>query len=269
MKISVIIPAYNASKTIIDAVKSVVNQTFAADFEIIVVDDGSSDDTYLKVLEYRCGRAGISIKLIHQENKGVAAARNQGMKNSSGDWIAFLDSDDIWKSNKIARQFDCILQNPEIDFIGCDVDSNITRILGRKKNGLSRISLKEQFIKGYPHTPTYLFKREILDKSGLMDENMRYGEDSDFLLRILPISSAWFLAESLVQCGHGKKFFGDSGLSANLKKMQEGQRIVLSRAFKRKQLNSLEYLLAKMFSELKYLRRILISITRRKNKKIK
>lgn len=95
MKISVIIPCYNADKTIDDTLKSIFNQT-CGNFEIIVVDDGSNDDT-AKILK----KYSHKIKYIYQENGGVSKARNTGVSHAQGEWIAFCDSDDLWHPEKI------------------------------------------------------------------------------------------------------------------------------------------------------------------------
>ena len=98
MKVSVIIPTFNRFNLISRAIDSVLSQTIKP-FEIIVVDDGSSDNTSTFIKNnYK------SVKLIKQKNLGVSKARNVGIKNSSGDWIALLDSDDEWKKNKLEVQ---------------------------------------------------------------------------------------------------------------------------------------------------------------------
>lgn len=257
--ISVIIPAYNASKTIIRTLDSINCQTYTGNIEIIVINDGSSDNTYEVVSQYASSHPSLELKIISQSNKGASAARNTGMQNAKGNWIAFLDSDDIWLPDKLKKQVECIEKNPEIDFIGTEIIGHTTRILGRKKVGLTEIVLKEQFIKWYPFTPTFLFKADIPKKIGYMNESFRYGEDDEFLIRILNSYSGWFLAEPLVDCGYGKPRFGYSGLSGNLKQMQIGQRRVLKIAYKRNILSMLEYILAKLYSELKYIRRIIIT----------
>ena len=97
MKISVIIPVFNRSEMVSRALDSVLTQTRRAD-EILVVDDGSTDGTN-KVLDSFDG-----IKIIrHEKNKGVAAARNSGISAANYEWIAFLDSDDIWKTTKLEQ----------------------------------------------------------------------------------------------------------------------------------------------------------------------
>ena len=112
--ISVIIPMYNSEKTILNALESVRTQTYKGDFEIIVVDDGSVDDSSALVKDYIQKYPKLNIRLIHQENKGVSSARNTGLKNAKGEILTLLDSDDIWLPQKIERQL-LYLQNEELN----------------------------------------------------------------------------------------------------------------------------------------------------------
>jgi glycosyltransferase involved in cell wall biosynthesis len=114
-KISVIIPAYNARKFIAEAIESVLNQTFPA-HEIIVVDDGSTDGTG----EFVEKRFGNKVRLIRQENKGMGAARNAGIKVATGNIFQFLDADDLLLPNKFEVQLDFWRRNPEFDIVYCD-----------------------------------------------------------------------------------------------------------------------------------------------------
>ena len=112
-KVSVIIPAYNCAHYICHAVDSVLAQTFP-DFELVVVDDGSTDNTRELLKQY-----GSQIKYIYQQNKDMTAARNTGINHSSGEYIAFLDSDDIWLANKLERQIVLLDQAPEVGLVYC------------------------------------------------------------------------------------------------------------------------------------------------------
>lgn len=101
-KISIITPAYNAEQYIAETIKSVQNQTFS-DWEMIIVDDCSTDDTYK--LSYSFSEKDNRIKIIqHEKNCGVAAARNTALDAAKGDYIAFLDSDDMWMPEKLEKQ---------------------------------------------------------------------------------------------------------------------------------------------------------------------
>ena len=107
---SVVIPAYNAEKFIDDAIQSVLGQTYT-DYELIVVDDGSTDKTPLIVKGYE-----NSVRCIQQENKGLSAARNTGIEHATGKWVAFLDADDTWHAEKLSKQFASVQKNGLIGF---------------------------------------------------------------------------------------------------------------------------------------------------------
>ena len=107
--VSVIIPVYNGKKFIEEAIKSVFMQNYDP-MEIIVVDDGSTDDTSCIVQSFK------DVRYIYQPNQGVAAARNTGIHNSRGELIAFLDADDYWPSNKLDLQVDCLLKHPHVGY---------------------------------------------------------------------------------------------------------------------------------------------------------
>ena len=108
MKISVIIPTFNRKKTIGRAIQSVKNQSLSP-FEILIIDDGSKDGTEEWVKE-----KFQNIKYIYQNNQGVSSARNIGIENAYGDWVAFLDSDDEWLPNKLYEQVRSVESNPKI-----------------------------------------------------------------------------------------------------------------------------------------------------------
>src|SRR5262249_9010139 len=96
---------YNSAKYLRDAVDSVLKQTFR-DFEVVVVDDGSTDDTEAVIRSY-----GERVQYIRQQNSGVAAARNRGIQESRGRYVAFLDADDTWHQNKLQAQVTALLRN--------------------------------------------------------------------------------------------------------------------------------------------------------------
>lgn len=109
--VSVIMPAYNASKTIEAAIISVLNQSFK-DFELIVVNDCSVDDT--EAVVRRLAQSDNRIRIFNNEkNSGVAYSRNLGVEKAFGEWIAFLDSDDMWRKDKLEKQLELAITNPE------------------------------------------------------------------------------------------------------------------------------------------------------------
>ena len=122
MKISVVIPMYNASKSIIKALDSIKFQTYKADYQILIINDGSKDDSEAVVNQYILDNPRMNITLISQENSGVSKARNTGLKNVSGDLIALLDADDAWFKEKLEVQIQIINQNLSIDFLGASFE---------------------------------------------------------------------------------------------------------------------------------------------------
>src|ERR1700748_2886881 len=103
-KISVIIPMYNAEKTIIRCIRSVLNQTYKANYQIIVANDGSKDDSLNVIKSFVSQNKQHDIEIIDKPNGGAATARNAGLRIAKGEWIALLDSDDEWVPNKIEVQ---------------------------------------------------------------------------------------------------------------------------------------------------------------------
>lgn len=114
--VSIIIPVYNVSQYLEEALDSVVNQTYT-NLEIIIIDDGSTDDSYRKCEKY--ANKDIRIRLIHQENRGLSTARNVGLNVMKGDIVAFLDPDDIMHVSLIEVMMSYLIQEPEIDMVVC------------------------------------------------------------------------------------------------------------------------------------------------------
>ncbi|MBI3616099.1 MAG: glycosyltransferase family 2 protein [Candidatus Omnitrophica bacterium] len=113
--VSVIIPAYNKARTIRAAVRSVLEQTFT-DLEILVVDDGSTDETPVRI-------QGLSprVRYFRQDRQGVSEARNRGIREAQGEIVAFLDGDDLWLPEKLQRQMGVLEQEPRVDAVQCSV----------------------------------------------------------------------------------------------------------------------------------------------------
>lgn len=257
--ISVIIPAYNAEETIVECVNGVLNQT-RVDLikEIIVVDDGSSDNT-VKVLNDSINNELISI--ISKTNGGVSSARNVGINNASGKWIALLDSDDVWLPEKIERQIKYIKRFPSIKFIGTNRNNENVRFGKRVTKNLYRLGLRDILIKNWPHTSTILIKKKVFDEVGLFDESMRYAEDGNLWNRIAIIYPLYYIAESLEIAGGGKMQYGEKGLSSNLRGMYEGNlknlRILKDEAC----IGKVEYVIWRLYFLIKYVKRVIVSRT--------
>ncbi len=251
--ISVIIPAYNAENTIIHALDSVKNQTGNFEFEIIVINDGSTDKTENLVQRFITENPEFNVILINQKNGGVSSARNAGLKITKGNFIALLDADDIWLPTKSEKQiaFFHKLGN-SIDFISCRINNNKLLFPYFAKNHLAKVTLNRLLIRNGIPAPTVLFKRNIISKTGFFNDNQRYAEDHNYWLRISLDHEMYILDESLVIAGNGKRTFGISGLSANLKEMKSGFRKNLDELRALKKLNSSQYFLLRILYELKY-----------------
>jgi glycosyltransferase involved in cell wall biosynthesis len=172
--LSVVMPAYNSEKTIGRAIESVFAQK-NADFELIVIDDGSTDGTPGEVKKYK-----KHVKCARQKNQGVAAARNLGIRLSSREFIAFLDSDDEWLPGKLARQFELFREHPEVGLTGTGVhclDSQGRRIrtYGVQKTGSVLFPLMAA---NFITTSSVVLRKGILGGlKGPFRKGYAYGED--------------------------------------------------------------------------------------------
>ncbi len=111
-KVSVVIPAYNAMTYLPETITSVLQQTYT-DFEVVVVNDGSTD----KIEEWIVQISDPRIKLVSQANLGLAGARNTGIRESQGKYLAFLDADDLWEPTKLEKQVKILEKNPEVGLV--------------------------------------------------------------------------------------------------------------------------------------------------------
>lgn len=183
--VSVIIPTYNSGPYITEALMSVFGQTYK-NFEIIVVDDGSTDETKNNLHSFING-----VQCIYKDNAGPASARNLGIKKSKGEYIAFLDSDDIWLPEKLKLQLGLFSMLPEIELAHSDFTYFDDRGL-EKKSEYSEIDKKnfggnvfyylvrENFVR----TSSVVVKKETLKRVKLFDEELFMSEDYDLWLRI-------------------------------------------------------------------------------------
>lgn len=255
LKISVIIPMYNASKTIVQALDSVKNQTYKCNYQILIANDGSEDNSQDVVGEYISKNPQMDITLINQPNGGVSSARNAGLKKAEGDYIAFLDSDDVWKENKIKEQINIFDNNNDVDFLGTSFAG--FRVRG-KKGQLSKIPFRNLLFRNYFQPSTILMKSNIIHEIGYFEEKQRYAEEGNYFLRVSRRFNCYFYNKDLIYFGNGKSGFGENGLSSNLKEMEKGELKNLRFAYKNKWIGVGTYCFAVCFSLLKYLRRVII-----------
>lgn len=111
-KVSVVIPAYNSMTYLPETVESILRQTFT-EFEVLIIDDGSSDN----IVQWSSQQLDPRIKLISQKNQGVSVARNTGIAHAQGQYIAFLDADDLWETTKLEKQVHCLENNPTVGLV--------------------------------------------------------------------------------------------------------------------------------------------------------
>src|SRR4028119_1857024 len=117
-KVSVIIPAYNAMAYLPETLESVINQTFT-DFEVLIINDGSPDG----IVEWASEIKDSRVKLISQENQGLSGARNTGIWSSQGEYLAFLDADDIWEPTKLEKQVQCLDKNLDVGMVSSGIST--------------------------------------------------------------------------------------------------------------------------------------------------
>jgi glycosyltransferase involved in cell wall biosynthesis len=200
--VSVVIPTYNTSNFLIKAIQSVINQTYK-NWELIIVDDGSTDQTRQIVEEFQ--KKDSRIKYFFQNNKGQGAARNLGIKNASGNYIAFLDSDDEFFENKLERVISHFEKDKNIGFIYTDAiiigdylyKKRRSEIVTPYSGGIYIKLLFNNFIT----TSTVIVKREVLQNCGLFDESdlLRNFEDYDLWLRIAKKYKIEYIPEVLTK----------------------------------------------------------------------
>jgi len=200
--ISVVIPTYNRASHLPGTINSVLAQTFH-DYEIIIVDDGSTDDTEQVVASLNAKNISY---LRHKENLGVSAARNTGIKASKGKYIAFLDSDDLWLPGKLEQQLAIFLKSPPgLGLVYANVDFH------HVPTGLIT-QYKLPFIRGCGHAmlldvncivgggSSTMIRSECIEKVGYFDEKMLSSEDWDLWLRISEHFLIDYCEDVLVVC---------------------------------------------------------------------
>lgn len=210
-KVSVIIPTYNRAVKVRPTIESVLAQTLS-DLEIIVVDDGSSDDTGKILLEVY----GDRIRYYFQTNQGVSAARNKGIEEARGEWIAFLDSDDLWEKEKLEWQFKALERfAPQ-----CGACYTDTRLYNHSETR----TLFQMAAKNYRHEGTMgvntevlrllvrpggagmvvcvsslLARADMVRRTGGFNPNLRFSEESEFMFRLAAGTGLCFVNLPLVR----------------------------------------------------------------------
>jgi len=197
-RFSVIVPTYNRGRVVVEAIESVLAQR-AGDFELIVVDDGSIDDTgerLRRIHDRRLRRLGLP-------HRGVAAARNAGIAASSGALVSFLDSDDLWKPDKLQREADFLDRHPDVGAVFSDLEKHdgarftpsfmrTTEVFAPRlrEGGPAEmvLSAREMYLcllqEAIVKTPALTVRRRVLESVGGFDVSWRTSEDWELLLRL-------------------------------------------------------------------------------------
>lgn len=202
--ISVVIPTYNRAKCISKTIDSVLAQTYK-NYEVIVIDDGSTDNTR-QVLEPYMSR----IRYIYQENAGCASARNTGIRASCGQWIAFLDSDDRWHTEYLERQMNCLAHLPvEVSFTNVDFDYDGNKEFSGKNTDFSVATDDFELLReplDLIMTPNefhtllqgMLIARKLLKRMGGFDERFCWGTDMRLMLQLAMEAPIAYINQKLV-----------------------------------------------------------------------
>jgi glycosyltransferase involved in cell wall biosynthesis len=201
-KVSVIIPTYNRAQIVGEAINSVLSQSYD-DFELIVIDDGSTDETKELVSSYI-----PRITYLYQGHQGVSAARNRGIASARGDYISFLDSDDLWLREKLSSQMRFMEPHPE--YLICYTDEiwirKGVRVNPMNKHRKHSGMIFEQCLPLCIVSPSsVLIARKLLDEVGMFDETLEVCEDYDLWLRIAARYPIHFIEKPLIvkRGGHG------------------------------------------------------------------
>jgi len=221
--VSIIMPAYNAQDYIKQSIQSVVKQTYN-NWELLIINDGSTDNTVSIVESFKDTR----IVLFSQENSGVSRARNYGISKAKGDYIAFLDSDDLWKNNKLNVQVSYMKKHPDIVLSYTDYDSFKLQNEIIKNKQLYPFQIENQhdrlLVFNYIATLTVMLKKEIFQKVDGFDISLFGPEDWDLWIRIAKIGKIAFINQKLALYREH-----ESGISKNRKRQLEQEYKVLRR----------------------------------------
>jgi glycosyltransferase involved in cell wall biosynthesis len=172
--VSVVIPVFNAGHRLREAIASVDRQAYEP-IEVIVVDDGSTDDTPALI-----DQLGTRVRALRQSNAGPAAARNRGLSIARGELYAFLDADDLWPEEKLRLQVDRLVHDPHVDVV-------LGRVSYVPEAGLPNRDLPwedpEERTVTHVHLGSGVYRRSTFERVGLFDETLRFSEDQDWFLR--------------------------------------------------------------------------------------
>jgi glycosyltransferase involved in cell wall biosynthesis len=226
-KVSIIIPAYNAATTIAASVQSIQNQTFK-DWELSIIDDGSTDNT-LECIQL-LAEGDAKIQVISHTNKGVSATRNLGIDRAKGEFIAFLDADDIWLPDKLASHLQHMEAKPSvvISFARVAFINQEGHLTGQISTApLQNLKLEDLFCENPTSTTSNLFvRRNVFDRVGLFDTDMSFAEDLEWLCRAIWLTKGKLEGIDRVLMHYRTN---QGGLSSDLSRMEAGWELLMQK----------------------------------------
>lgn len=198
--ISVVCPTYNSAAYVAATIQSVLNQTVPP-LEFIISDDGSVDDT-VAVVERMSHGAPCDVQILKNPHQGPGAARNAGIRAAQGEWIAFLDSDDRWKPEKIARVTTAMREYPRVNFFCHDeehrrFDGSSSPLYYGLRHRKSAPLPQQLFYNNFFSTSAVVCKRSLLLEHGFFNETLMSAQDYELWLRLSPFIQPYFIRESL------------------------------------------------------------------------
>jgi glycosyltransferase involved in cell wall biosynthesis len=227
--VSAITPAYNAERFLSLALDSALAQTLR-DFEVIVVDDGSTDATAAIVARYAAAHPQ-HVRVLQQTNQGLCAARNAAMRIARGKYFALLDADDVWLPQHLAASVRALESDPSVGLVHAnieriDADGNALHVPPRywreHDDAFARLFLRDEHVS----CPTTVFRRELIERLGGFD--MRFNrlgcEDRDLWLRIAVASGLRFLPDV-----HARYRQHGANMSSNVRKMQRARLLLVEK----------------------------------------
>lgn len=222
--VSVVIPSYNYGRFVTQAVDSALAQRYPH-VEIVVVDDGSTDDTRQRLAPY-----GDRVRYMYQQNQGLSAARNTGIRAARGQWIALLDADDAWHPRKLELQMHCLASQPAIDLLGTgaiiEQAACWPALDAPPCPAVEELSPEELVIRSHFAPSSVVARKRCLEEVGLFDPALRCVEDRDLWVRFgsrfrvarLPLPLLWYRLHA-------------TSLSTQAARMEENELRVIRRAF--------------------------------------
>lgn len=249
--ISIVIPVYNSEKTIVKCLESVCNQTFK-NIEIIIVNDGSTDTSLEKIYHFFLDKE-VKYRVINQKNKGVSYARNVGIKTSSGRYIAFIDSDDFWKKEKLEKQIEFI-KKEKIFILGTLINKQKPK---KDNTFIKQYGLNDMLFSNRLYTSSVIVEKQILEKYNYFNENIVYSEDYNLWLNISCDYKIYVLQEVLTYYNTEPN---NEKLSQKIWKMEKGELQNYYGLYKKDKITIFKYIYASSFSIIKFIKRLLFKL---------